>query len=253
MNQILKYTLIVGLAIGLSTPAFASNWRGGGGGRAAVSGGGARPQISHFSASARNYASTAGIRTTSFRSYQPRVVTRSPAFSRAATTRTYAASRVTPSTANSRFAQTRVNTAALAGRTNVGTSRTATAFNRGNNFGGRWVAASAHPGWNPGRAYYWGHHHYRWFDGGWLIVDNGFWPYGYPYYGYDNYNQPAPVSDSIAADVQSSLAQQGYYNGPVDGDIGPMSRAAIEQYQSDHGLLITGTINEPLLESLGLA
>jgi hypothetical protein len=258
MKQIQKYTLIAGLAVALSTPAFAANWKGGGGGgrasvgRAVV----ARPQISHSSAPARSFAGNAGYRASSFRASQPRVATRSPAFSRTATTRTFAASRVTRPTVNSRFAQTRVNNAAITRQTNVNASRNATAFNRGNNFGGRWVAANAHPGWNRSREYYWGNHHYRWYDGGWLIVDGGFWPYGYPYYGYgyNNYNpQPAPVSDSTAADVQSRLTQLGYYNGDVDGQIGPLSRQAIANYQSDQGLPVTGVIDQQLLQSLGLA
>jgi len=52
--------------------------------------------------------------------------------------------------------------------------------------------------------------------------------------------------------VQQSLSQQGYYNGPIDGDIGPGSSNAIANYQSDHGLTPTGQINDPLLQSLGL-
>ncbi len=89
-------------------------------------------------------------------------------------------------------------------------------------------------------------------------MDNGFWPYDYPYpyYGDDYYgDQPAPVgsyNDSTAIDVQSTLSQQGYYYGPIDGDIGPMSRQAIANYQQDHGLPVSGTIDEPLLGSLGL-
>ncbi|HVV70432.1 MAG TPA: peptidoglycan-binding domain-containing protein [Chthoniobacteraceae bacterium] len=138
------------------------------------------------------------------------------------------------------------------------------AFNRSNNFGGRWAAASAHPGWNPGRTYFWNNHRYRWFDGGWLIVDPGLWPYGYPYgypyydSGYDDepyYDQPATTYNHparTAADVQAKLAQMGYYTGDVDGDIGPLSRQAIANYQNDHGLPVSGVIDDQLMQSLGL-
>lgn len=90
-------------------------------------------------------------------------------------------------------------------------------------------------------------------------MDAGLWPYGYPYgypyYAYDDYyyNQPVYADSNVAANVQARLAQLGYYNGDVDGIIGPLSRQAIANYQSDQGLPVSGDIDEPLLESLGLA
>ena len=76
----------------------------------------------------------------------------------------------------------------------------------------------------------------------------GYYPYYYggaPYYyrggGY-----------SVAASVQARLAQKGYYHGPVDGKIGPMSRDAIRAYQARRGLPATGQIDQPLLRSLRL-
>lgn len=135
------------------------------------------------------------------------------------------------------------------------------AYNRGNNYGGRWVAANVHPNWNHNRSYYLNHHNYRWYDGGWLIVDGGFWPGAYPYYGYDygyaSYDTVPYVGSyagtgSTVTDVQARLAQLGYYQGLVDGDIGPMTRQAIAAYQSDNGLLVTGRINDALLQSLAL-
>lgn len=54
------------------------------------------------------------------------------------------------------------------------------------------------------------------------------------------------------AAVQSALARRGYYYGPIDGDIGPMSSRAIARYQADHGLAVTGSITSRLLRSLGL-
>ena len=54
------------------------------------------------------------------------------------------------------------------------------------------------------------------------------------------------------AAVQSELARRGYYHGPIDGDIGPMSSRAIARYQMDRGLPVTGSITSSLLRSLGL-
>ncbi|MES2573004.1 MAG: peptidoglycan-binding domain-containing protein [Verrucomicrobiota bacterium] len=59
-------------------------------------------------------------------------------------------------------------------------------------------------------------------------------------------------SDSIGVDVQRSLARRGYYRGPIDGDIGPGSRAAIRDFQEDQGLRPTGYIDRSLLEALRL-
>ena len=67
------------------------------------------------------------------------------------------------------------------------------------------------------------------------------------YYGYESAR-----SNSVEAAVQLALARNGYYNGPIDGDIGPMSRRSIANYQQDSGLRITGNLNSSLLNSLGL-
>lgn len=183
---------------------------------------------------------------------------RNPAIAQGPASRT---SRFNAANGNSHFIQNHATNAAVARHTNFNGTRYNAAFNRSNRYGGRWFAANAHPGWNRGREYYWNNHYYRWFDNGWLIVDAGLWPYGYPYgypyYAYDdgNYydNQPAYADNSTAADVQSKLAQLGYYNGDVDGVIGPLSRQAIENYQADQGLPVSGVIDQQLLDSLGLS
>jgi len=59
-------------------------------------------------------------------------------------------------------------------------------------------------------------------------------------------------ANSVGASVQQALARAGYYNGSVDGQIGPKSRRSIAAYQQDHGLAITGNINSALMASLGL-
>lgn len=57
---------------------------------------------------------------------------------------------------------------------------------------------------------------------------------------------------SFESDVQRALKRRGYYSGAVDGDIGPRSRAAIREYQADHGLPISGRVDGSLLRSLGI-
>ncbi|MDB6134909.1 MAG: hypothetical protein JWM59_3152 [Verrucomicrobiales bacterium] len=51
---------------------------------------------------------------------------------------------------------------------------------------------------------------------------------------------------------QSALSRMGYYYGPIDGDIGPGSCAAIRRYQMRNGLTVTGYMDSGLLLSLGI-
>ncbi len=57
----------------------------------------------------------------------------------------------------------------------------------------------------------------------------------------------------MVANVQSALQEQGYYQGEVDGVLGPQTRAALAEYQSAQGLEPTGAVDEPTLETLGMA
>jgi localization factor PodJL len=57
------------------------------------------------------------------------------------------------------------------------------------------------------------------------------------------------VSDLIAA-VQRELNRLGYRSGPADGIAGNRTRRAIEQFQRDAGLEVTGAATESLLDRL---
>ena len=73
--------------------------------------------------------------------------------------------------------------------------------------------------------------------------------------GYDyptTYAYRDAPSGSVAARVQSRLAREGYDPGPIDGVIGRHTSDAIAAFQSDHGLAVTGQINDSLLNALGL-
>lgn len=108
----------------------------------------------------------------------------------------------------------------------------------------------------------WWHSHYNnivFVFGGWYYWNAGYWypAWGYApnaYYAYDGpiyaYNDLPP--DQVIANVQASLQEQGYYHGEVDGILGPLTRAAIADYQRDNGLYITSAIDEPTLAALGM-
>lgn len=99
------------------------------------------------------------------------------------------------------------------------------------------------------------------YGGGYWYWNSGWW---YPAYGYDpyysNYVYDGPIygygnvaPGDVTSEVQQALADQGYYQGPIDGILGPMTRGAIERFQADHGLAATAAIDQPTLASLGLA
>jgi hypothetical protein len=62
-----------------------------------------------------------------------------------------------------------------------------------------------------------------------------------------------PQAQSLEAAVQGVLAKEGYYQGPIDGTVGPSTSQAIRNYQRDHKLTPTGTINPALTTSMGLS
>lgn len=98
--------------------------------------------------------------------------------------------------------------------------------------------------------------------GGYYYWNNGYWypAWGYSpsaeYYVYDGpiyVGQRAEPPDQVTADVQAELQQMGYYKGEVDGLLGPLTQEALTAYQADQGLTTTAAIDEPTLDSLGLA
>jgi hypothetical protein len=95
-----------------------------------------------------------------------------------------------------------------------------------------------------GAPYYWNAGY--WYPA-WGYSPNAYYAWDGPIYGYDNL-----PPDQVIANAQAALQQQGYYHGEVDGLLGPLTRAAIADYQRDHGLYTTSTIDEPTLQSLGM-
>ena len=84
----------------------------------------------------------------------------------------------------------------------------------------------------------------------------------YPALGYDpnySYAYDGPIyaygnllPDQIIANVQTQLQQDGYYSGAINGSLDAATQAAIANYQRDQGLVVTATVDEPTVESLGL-
>jgi hypothetical protein len=123
-----------------------------------------------------------------------------------------------------------------------------------------WAFRSYQPVWHERN--WWDTHYNRvvFAYGGWYYWNAGWWypAWGYApnaYYAYDGpiygYNDLPP--DQVVANVQAALQEQGYYQGQVDGLLGPLTRAAIANYQRDRGLYVTSAIDRPTLQSLGMA
>jgi len=135
-----------------------------------------------------------------------------------------------------------------------------------------------HRDWDRHHDHFFHGHRFVFIDGFWWGFDFGFDPwwydpyyyygYGYPYpysYGYqydpgysdssvyDDQNSYADQSgNSTIGAIQERLAREGYYRGQIDGVLGQKTRAAIAEYQSNHGLRVTGALTNETLASLGL-
>ena len=56
------------------------------------------------------------------------------------------------------------------------------------------------------------------------------------------------LNKRLVKDVQKSL---GFVSNDIDGIVGPKTRSAIASYQTRNNLVVTGIINQELIESLG--
>lgn len=167
-----------------------------------------------------------------------------------------------------------------ASRPQVAAGRRAALRSEGlNNNRGR-VPARYTRNWDRGRDHFWRGRRCHWRNNAWVIFGTGFYPwgYGYGYYPYGAYSYydggyygdgyasseysdeqyPAQSeydsgnSDSSVSQVQAALAREGYYRGAIDGSLGPATRNALRRYQRDRGLDVTGRVDRPVIEALGL-
>ncbi len=113
-------------------------------------------------------------------------------------------------------------------------------------WGGRWGGGWYGPGW-----------------GGWgPPVSIGFSPGWGPGYYYPSTSvivstQPTDVfyksghtSNSVLVKAQARLKNLGYYKGSVDGSFGPATRKAVEMFQGENGLPVTGRLDSQTLRQL---
>jgi His-Xaa-Ser repeat protein HxsA len=55
---------------------------------------------------------------------------------------------------------------------------------------------------------------------------------------------------SIMRRVQIALLAQGFYEGAIDGVVGPSTRGALRRFQTSRGLEQTGTVTPQTLDAL---
>ena len=85
-----------------------------------------------------------------------------------------------------------------------------------------------------------------WFPA-WGYFPGAYYPYDGPIYGYNGL-----TPDQVVVNVQLQLQRDGYYAGPIDGVLGPMTRHSIAAFQADHGLAVTAAIDQITVSTLGL-
>jgi hypothetical protein len=123
------------------------------------------------------------------------------------------------------------------------------------------VFVNYHPVWHD--QWWWQNHYHNnivFVFGGWYFWNAGYWSPAWGYapesvYYYDGpiyASSPTEDPGQVVANVQSALQEQGYYQGDIDGILGPETRAALAEYQSAQGLEPTGAVDEPTLETLGM-
>jgi hypothetical protein len=102
---------------------------------------------------------------------------------------------------------------------------------------------------------------YVWQNGDYVAVDcDPFVPYAAPFGAWAGWNivtQPDYVQYPVYATypvetaVEVALQKLGLYSGPIDGNATSCA-GAIEQYQMQNGMPVTGTITPDLLTALGI-
>jgi hypothetical protein len=102
---------------------------------------------------------------------------------------------------------------------------------------------------------------YVWRDGAYVAVNCDPWvPYAVPFgawAGWSIVTQPDfvqyPVYSTYPVEtaVEVALQKLGLYSGPIDG-LAASCAGAIEQYQMQNGMPVTGTISPELLTALGI-
>jgi putative peptidoglycan binding protein len=72
------------------------------------------------------------------------------------------------------------------------------------------------------------------------------------YYDPNGYSDQSQPNYSTVVAAQERLAREGYYHGESDGAVGAEMRQALRQYQSSHGLHVTGYLDKDTAAAMGL-
>ena len=83
---------------------------------------------------------------------------------------------------------------------------------------------------------------------GYPAAGPGCHPGGYP--AAANRGATSTVDPATVREVQDGLAQRGYDVGPVDGRLGPRTKAAIREYEQQNGLPVDGLASGSLRDHL---
>jgi hypothetical protein len=74
---------------------------------------------------------------------------------------------------------------------------------------------------------------------------------GYQPGNQNGYGDQQSANSSVAA-AQDRLVREGFYQGQIDGVLGPETRHALVRFQTKHGLRISGELTTETLDALGL-
>jgi len=291
MKTIGTFGVVVIASIALLQPAEGRQRGGGGGGRSFSSGHSFSGSARHFSSGPRNFSGGSSRSYRSAQRYSSQPSYRHRAYSSSNSSRRFnsaAALRNRSSnqrlvanrtadfnrSSNPRFAANRSADISRRPRSDsdarFAPSRRAGVRSQGfNNNGGR-VVGNHTRNWNRNRDHNWRGNRCRWRNNHWVIIGPWFYPWGYGYYPYasysyydDRYYDDDYYADEYAqsesgdvdfnvSEVQSALARAGYYDGAIDGSLGPATRNALRRYQRDRGLSVTGRIDRSVVEALRL-
>jgi Putative peptidoglycan binding domain len=85
------------------------------------------------------------------------------------------------------------------------------------------------------------------------IIQNGMQPYSVqPGTGLGYGTTSASYTRNTIRQVQTALRQLGYYHGEIDGQFGPLSQSALQNYQFKTNQPATGLLDRQSLSQLGV-
>ena len=89
-----------------------------------------------------------------------------------------------------------------------------------------------------------------------IFIDGAFW-HGHPeHFTFGKlgtyWDEKVRRTQQRDRDQERALQDAGYYSGPITGSLSGETRLALASFQRDYGLPISGAIDEPTVDTLGL-